>query len=115
ERLEESQLLEIVGDIDGVICGDDRFTERVIGSAKNLKVIAKWGTGIDSIDKVACAKYGVKLLNTPNAFTEPVADSTLGYILCFARSQPWMTEDMRNYRWEKIPGRALRECSLGII
>ncbi len=54
-------------------------------------------------------------MNTPGAFTEPVADSVLGYILAFARSQPWMTQQMREGEWKKIPGRALSECTLGVV
>lgn len=115
ERLEEEDLLGVVGDIDGVICGDDRFTERVLEAAPRLRVIAKWGTGIDSIDQEACERRGIAVCNTPNAFSEPVADSVLGYMLCFARKLPWMTHAMRRGEWEKIPGRALRECTLGII
>jgi D-3-phosphoglycerate dehydrogenase len=115
ERMEEEDLLPIIGDIDGVICGDDRFTERVLLSAPKLKVISKWGTGIDSIDRKACEAVGIAVRNTPNAFTEPVADSVLGYMLCFARRIPWMTNDMRDGVWEKIPGFALREATLGVI
>ncbi|MDX1547653.1 MAG: phosphoglycerate dehydrogenase [Rhodothermales bacterium] len=115
ERLEEADLLPIIHDVDGVICGDDRFTERVLRAAHRLRVISKWGTGIDSIDQAACARLGIAVCNTPNAFSEPVADSVLGYMLCFARQLPWMTDAMRQGVWEKIPGRALRECTLGVI
>ena len=59
--------------------------------APRLKVISKWGTGVDSIDADACSRYGIKLCRTPNAFTLPVADSVLSYILAFARRQPWMS------------------------
>lgn len=115
ERLEEHDLLRCIGDIDGVICGDDRFTDRVLAAAPRLKVISKWGTGIDSIDQVACRARGVAVRNTPNAFSEPVADSVLSYMLSFARRTPWMTEDMRAGRWTKLPGRSLRECTLGVV
>lgn len=115
ERLEEADLLEIIGEVDGVICGDDRFTERVLLAASKLKVIVKWGTGIDSIDKAACNCLNIVLRNTQNAFSEPVADSVLGYILCFARNLPWMSQQMKNGVWHKIPGRSLRECTLGIV
>lgn len=115
ERLEEEQLLELISDIDGVICGDDRFTEKVLYKAKRLKVISKWGTGIDSIDKEACSNLGIKICNTPDAFTDPVADSAMGYILSFARNIPWLDRDIKKGIWHKIPGVALNECTLGII
>jgi D-3-phosphoglycerate dehydrogenase len=80
-----------------------------------LKVISKWGTGIDSIDKHAADCLGIKVCRTPNAFTLPVADSVLGYLLAFARRQPWMDRAMKGGEWNKIPGRSLSECTLGVI
>lgn len=116
ERLEEDDLLAYAGQFDGAICGDDRFTEHVIEAClPRLKVISKWGTGIDSIDKAAATKQGVMVGNTPNAFTVPVADTVLGYMLAFARRQPWMDAQMKAGSWEKIPGKALSECTLGVI
>ena len=116
ERMEEDELLKYAGQFDGAICGDDRYTLRVIEACvPRLKVISKWGTGIDSIDAEACSRYGVKLGRTLNAFTTPVADSVLGYMLAFARRQPWMDKAMKSGAWDKIPGKALSECTLGIV
>ncbi|NOH00692.1 MAG: phosphoglycerate dehydrogenase [Chloroflexi bacterium] len=116
ERMEEEDLLKYASQFDGTICGDDRYTARVIEAcAPRLKVISKWGTGVDSIDAEACSRFGVKLGRTPNAFTTPVADTVLGYMLAFARRGPWMDREMKSGKWEKIPGRALSECTLGVI
>lgn len=115
ERFEENDLLQWIGDIDGVICGDDRFTERVLRYAKRLKVISKWGTGIDSIDQETCKRLGIAVYKTPNAFSEPVADSVMGYVLCFARNLLEQDRCMKQGIWQKIPGRALKECTLGVI
>jgi D-3-phosphoglycerate dehydrogenase / 2-oxoglutarate reductase len=115
ERFEEEDLLSFISDIDGVICGDDRFTRRVMEAAPKLKVISKWGTGIDSIDQKSAKELGIAVCNTPNAFSEPVADSVLGYMLCYARNLPFMDKHMKNGVWHKIPGKTLRECTLGII
>jgi len=116
ERMEEADLLKYAGQFDGAICGDDRYTERVIAAcAPRLKVISKWGTGVDSIDASACSRYGVALCRTTNAFTTPVADTVLGYMLAFARRQPWMDKAMKRGEWEKIPGRTLSECTLGVV
>ena len=115
ERLSEDELFPIIGTIDGVICGDDQFTHRVMAKARRLKVISKWGTGIDSIDTVAAAELGIQIYNTPNAFTDAVADTTLGYILCFARQIPWMDQDIRQGFWKKPNAVSLAECRLGVI
>ena len=116
ERMEEADLLSYAGQFDGAICGDDRYTPRVLEAcAPRLKVISKWGTGVDSIDQPACARLGIRLGRTLNAFTLPVSDSVMGYILAFARRQPWMDRQVKAGKWEKIPGRALNECTLGII
>lgn len=116
ERMEESDLLPYAGQFDGAICGDDRYTEKVIQAClPHLKVISKWGTGIDSIDSAAAARLGVQVCRTCNAFTLPVADTVMGYILAFARRQPAMDRQMKAGQWEKIPGRALHECILGVI
>ena len=116
ERLSEEEILKFAGEIDGAICGDDRYTQRVIDAClPRLKVISKWGTGIDSIDKTYANAVGVMVGNTPNAFTLPVSDSVIGYILTFARRLPWMDADMKSGDWNKIPGRSLSECTLGVI
>jgi D-3-phosphoglycerate dehydrogenase len=116
ERMEEADLLKYAGQFDGAVCGDDRYTLRVIEAClPRLKVISKWGTGVDSIDGEACSRYGIKLGRTLNAFTTPVADTVLGYMLAFTRRFPWMDRAMKSGEWNKIPGKALSECTLGIV
>jgi D-3-phosphoglycerate dehydrogenase len=116
ERLSEAEILAYAGEFDGAICGDDRFSERVMQAClPRLKVISKWGTGIDSIDKQAAQRLGISVCNTPNAFTTAVADTVLGYLLCFARKLPWMDRAVKSGVWEKIPGYTLSERTLGVI
>lgn len=115
ERLGEDELLPLVGDIDGIVCGDDRITDRVLAAAPRLKVIAKWGTGIDSIDLDAAKARGIAVCNTPDAFSDPVADSVIGYVLLFARQLDGMTSDMRGGAWSRRQLRALSECTIGIV
>ncbi len=116
ERLEEEEIMPYAGQFDGAICGDDRYTARVLEAClPRLKVISKWGTGIDSLDQEAAARLGIEIRRTPNAFTLPVADTVLGYILAFARRQPWMDRAVKAGEWNKILGRSLSECTLGVI
>ena len=115
ERLGESDLMPIIPEVDGVICGDDRFTRNVLSSAKKLRVISKWGTGIDSIDRDAASEFGIRVCNTTNAFTQPVADSVFALMLAFARRIPWQDRSMKSGEWIKLPGVSLSECTLGIV
>lgn len=115
ERMEEADLLPVIEKYDGVVCGDDRFTEEVYKRAKNLKVISKWGTGIDSINKDIAEKYGVKVFNTPDAFSHPVADTVLAFMLAFSRNLLAHDKLMKEGNWDKIKGKTLGEQTLGII
>jgi D-3-phosphoglycerate dehydrogenase len=116
ERLSEEQILDYAGKFDGTICGDDHYSAHVLKACSpRLRVISKWGTGIDSIDSQTANELGIQVFRTPNAFTQPVADTVMGYILAFSRQQPWMDQGMKAGRWEKLPGRSLSECTLGVI
>ncbi len=116
ERLNEEDILAYAGQFDGIVCGDDRFTSKALAACSpRLKVISKWGTGIDSIDSKTAAQLGIQVCRTPNAFTLPVADTVLGYMLAFARRQPWMDRAMKSGVWHKIPGHSLSERSLGVV
>ena len=116
ERLDENELLFYAGQFDGTICGDDHYTLRVLEACSpRLKVISKWGTGIDSINYQAAESLGIQVRNTPNAFTLPVADTVLGYVLTFARRFPWMDRAVKSGQWEKVLGRSLSECTLGVV
>lgn len=116
ERLSEAELRKFAGTIDGAVCGDDRFSSEVLEAcAPRLRVISKWGSGVDSIDREAAARLGIRVFNTPGAFTDAVADTVLGYVLAFARQLPWLDRQMKGGRWGKLPGRALHECTLGVV
>jgi len=116
ERLSEQELLPYAGKVDGVISGDDRFTASVLEAFQpRLKVISKWGTGIDSIDQEAARELGIQVRNTPDAFTDAVADSVMAYALSFARGTPWMDQELKSGGWAKRPGRTLKESTLGVI
>ena len=116
ERLEEADLMAYAGQFDGALCGDDRFTARVLEACvPRLKVIAKWGTGVDSIDREAARRLGIAVYNTPGAFTDPVADTVMGFILAFARRIPQLDARMKAGGWEKVAARALNELTLGVV
>jgi D-3-phosphoglycerate dehydrogenase len=97
--MDEAACIEQVGEIDGWLAGDDQITRRVLEAAlPRLKVIAKWGTGTDSIDKAAAQELGVPVLNSPGAFSDAVADSAI-----------------RTGAWPKPQGLELRGSTLGMV
>ncbi|MEM1072299.1 MAG: phosphoglycerate dehydrogenase [Planctomycetota bacterium] len=115
QRLTEDQLIPLVGDIDAVICGGDQWTARVMDAAPKLKAICKWGTGVDQIDFEAARQRGIFVRNVPDAFSVPVADTVLCFMLCFARRIPWLTRELQAGRWTPLDGDSLAEKTLGVI
>jgi D-3-phosphoglycerate dehydrogenase len=117
QNMAEEELLEIIHLYDGVIAGDDEFTGRVIelGAAHALKVIVKWGVGINSIDTEAARRHGVEVRRSPGALSDAVADVAWGYILMLARRLHESDRLIREGQWMKVPGLGLRERSIGVI
>ena len=115
QQLDESDLLDIIDRFDGVIAGDDEFSAPVLEKGKRLKVIAKWGVGMDSIDLDAAERLGIRVSNTPNMFSDEVADVVMGYIVLLARQLHKLDQSVRSGDWMKIQGMSLHGKTLGVI
>ena len=117
QMLSETELLKIIDRYVGVIAGDDELTEKVLEKGTNLMVISKWGIGIDAIDLDAAERLGIKVYNTPNVFSEEVADLVMGYIISLARKLHIIDRMVREGRWNdaQIQGISLRGKTLGVI
>lgn len=113
--LNENELIKIIKDYDGVICGDDEFSEKVLLKAKKLKVISKWGTGINSIDFNFAKKRKIKVCNTPSAFSYSVATMALAMILAYYRKIITNHNLVKKYKWPKITGETLLNKKVGVI
>lgn len=115
QQVSEKQFLKIIHKFDAILSGDDEITKKVIDNAKNLKVISKWGTGIDSIDHVYAKKKGIKVFNTPGAFTNGVATMAISMILAFYRQIIINHNDIKRNIWSKYPGETLLNKRVGVI
>ncbi|MFO7031941.1 dihydrofolate reductase [Limnospira fusiformis CCALA 023] len=115
QQLSEAELLEMIDRFDGVIAGDDPFTAKVLGKGKRLKIVAKWGIGMDSIDRTAAEGLGIAVVNTPDVFADEVGDVALGYIILLARQLHKMDRSVREGGWLQVPGMTLRGKTLGVI
>jgi hypothetical protein len=88
ERMEEIMIVEKAKEVqfDGVICGDDRYTDAAFAAcAPRLKIVSKWGTGIDSIDIKASKKYGGKCVDVSQKRGKKERESCV-VVCCFAVS-----------------------------
>ena len=100
-RLTEDQAIDLLGkDSIGLIAGLEPLNEKVLQAATALKVIARVGTGLDSVDLTAAEKLGIKVLNTPDAPTSAVAELTLGHILGLLRNIARTDRQIRTNKWQ---------------
>jgi D-3-phosphoglycerate dehydrogenase len=117
QQLSEAELCEMIAGFDGVIAGDDPFTAKVleIGRKGRLRVLAKWGIGVDAIDLETAKRLGIYTSNTPNVFGDEVADVALGYLILLARRLHQIDAAVRRGEWLKIQGTSLRGKVAGIV
>jgi D-3-phosphoglycerate dehydrogenase len=115
QYLKEIDLLKIIHKYDGLICGDDQITKKVIDKAKRLKVISKWGTGMDSIDLQYAKKKNIKVFNSPGAFTKQVAQHAVALMLCITRNIYLNHQDIQKGIWSKRICSNLDGKTVGII
>src|SRR5437763_11147987 len=110
----ERELIEIIGGYDGMIAGDDPLTAAVLAHAGKLRVISKWGVGIDGIDLDAARARGIAVTNTPGVFGDDVADVAAAYLVMLARQLHRIDASVRAGGWFKHEGVLLAGKALGI-
>jgi D-3-phosphoglycerate dehydrogenase len=115
QQFDEQQMIELIADMEGLIAGDDEITAAVMDAGKRLKVIAKWGVGIDAIDLQAAAERGIAVSNTPGVFGEDVADAALGYLLSLTRHITRIHQAVAQGEWLKIEGTRLAGKTAGVL
>ena len=111
----EDELMDIVENIDGIIVGLDPLSHKVLKRAKNLKVITKYGVGLDNIDLEAARELGIQVTFTPGANNESVADFAFSLLFSLSRSIRNLDEIVRHNRWEKIIGIEVYGKTMGIV
>lgn len=114
-RLSERELVSVISGVQGVIAGTESFSEEVLKSARDLRVISRIGVGTDNIDMSAAAQYGIKVLNTPTAPVAAVAEHTLGLILSVLKQIPEYNEAIRRGDYSIRTGKLLSGKKVGLI
>jgi D-3-phosphoglycerate dehydrogenase len=111
----EDELIEIIGEFDGMIAGDDPLTARVLDQAKRMRIISKWGIGVDGIDLEAARARGIVVTRTPGVFGDDVADVAAGYLVMLARQLHRIDASVKAGGWFKHEGISLCGKTLGIV
>lgn len=114
--LTEARMLELAGDFDAFLCGDDAITRAVIEkSLPRLKVISKYGIGLDKIDIPATKELKVPVLFTPGVNHTTVAEHTFGLLLGLSKHIVTTASAARRGEWLRLTGHEIFEKTLGII
>ena len=114
--LSEQQMLDLVGDLDGIICGDDEITSAVIDKAlPQLKWISKYGIGIDKIDKDYVTKKSIPIGYTPGVNHTTVAEHTFGLLISLTKKIAHVSHEATAGRWTRITGNELAGKKLAIV
>lgn len=115
QQFTAAELLEYGPRMVGIIAGDDELDREFFDGADKLRVLIRWGIGMDSVDHEAAREHAVTVRNTPGVFGYEVADSAFGYILNLARGHIVVDAAVRRGEWPKREGVTLAGARLGIV
>ncbi|MFM2218817.1 MAG: hypothetical protein RL240_3135 [Planctomycetota bacterium] len=113
--LNENDLIDQAAESDAIIAATDSYTPIVFKSLPNLKLIARCGVGIDSVNLAAATQAGVIVTNVPEAMTDAVADYCFGLLLSAARHIHTGYACMKSNGWNEFPGIELSGKRLGLV
>jgi phosphoglycerate dehydrogenase-like enzyme len=114
--LDEARLLETAGHFDACLCGDDAFTRAVLkNSLPRLRVISKYGIGLDKIDLEAARELGIPVLFTPGVNHTTVAEHTFALLLATVRHLVAEAGHVAAGRWTRITGDELCGKRLALV
>ncbi|MCL2180469.1 MAG: phosphoglycerate dehydrogenase [Treponema sp.] len=113
--LSEDELLPLTAECEGFIAGLDFITKKVIDNAPKLKVISRYGAGVDRVDINAAKEKGIVVCNTPGVNANAVADLAFALLLCIARKIPLLDKKTKEGEWTRSTGFELFGKTIGII
>ncbi|WP_104191723.1 NAD(P)-dependent oxidoreductase [Cryobacterium sp. Y82] len=110
-----AELRALLPDAIGWIAGTGVITRQHLDAAPHLRVIARYGVGVESVDIAAAAEQGIVVTNTPGANSDAVADHAVGLMLAILRGTTAGDRRVRANDWSMLRGRELGALSVGII
>jgi D-3-phosphoglycerate dehydrogenase / 2-oxoglutarate reductase len=114
-KLTDTELAELVPDVDILIAGTELINEKVLQKANKLKLISRVGIGLDSVNLNMAKNLGIQVCYTPDAPAPAVAELTIGVMLSLLRSIHISNAELHNKTWNRHFGRRIPDVSIGII
>lgn len=114
-RISEQELVSFYKDADGIIVGLEKITPEILDQLPNLKIIAKYGVGLDNIDIEACNNRNIKIGWTGGVNKRSVAEMALGFMLALSRNLYVTSNQLKSGTWNKNGGLQLSGKTIGII
>ncbi|MCX7768290.1 MAG: phosphoglycerate dehydrogenase [Flavobacteriales bacterium] len=115
ENPPQEELLRFVADAEALIVGRERVDETFLKACPRLKVISKYGVGLDNIDEEACRKRNIPVLHTSGVNRNCVAELTLGFILAALHNICFSDRLIKSGLWQKEGGHDLAGKTVGIV
>src|ERR1017187_746200 len=114
--LPEARMLELAGDFDGFLCGDDGITRAVLQKSRpRLKVISKYGIGLDKVDVKAATELKIPITFCPGVNHTTVAEHVFGLMLAIYRDIVPQCNFVKSGQWKRLTGHELAGKTIGII
>lgn len=114
--LPESRMLELAGDFDALLCGDDQVTAAVIDrSLPRLRIIAKYGIGVDKIDVDYATRKGIPVAFTPGVNHTTVAEHAFLLMLALSKKLIEHANWVTSGQWKRVTGHEIAGKTLGIV
>jgi len=114
-RLKAGEVGELIQDVDAVIAGTEPYNAETLANAAKLKVIARVGIGLDSVDLRYCRAHDIDVTYTPDAPSDGVAELTVANVLNLLRNIHASDRSVREGAWNRLMGRLVREIKIGIV
>lgn len=115
ERLEGDRLIAFLADHDAAIVGLEVISRNLVKWLPNLRLVAKYGVGLDNVDQSALADHGIALGWTPGVNAQSVAELTLCFMLALMRNVFCCGMRLKSGEWRKEGGQQLYGKTVGII
>ena len=104
-----------LSDADGVILGLEKMDRSVLAQLNNLKIVAKYGVGLDNLDVEAAKELGIAFGWTGGVNKRSASEQALGFMLGLSRNLFFSSFPLKNGKWEKEGGSLLSGSCVGII